>query len=76
MNKKNNFLSNLFSLSLIIPLIILLLPNDYKISVYTPSILGYIWILLFPIILITFLLLSYQDYIKKIKKKLLLDQFH
>lgn len=57
-----------FHLSIIISLIIIVLPVDYKNAIYTPNILGYIWILLFPIILICYsYLMLKSSFTKKTK---------
>ncbi len=58
----------------IISLIILILPSDFKMAVYTPNYLGYFWLSLYPVICFCFLYLTVVDIknnnIKLIKKRI------
>ena len=55
-------------ISMLIFLIILILPIEYRIEVYTPSLIGYIWLLLIPIIVGLLFLSSYLDFKSKKNK--------
>lgn len=59
-----------FYILLIVSILLLLLPVEMQMAVYTPSIIGYIGLLLYPIILIYFILLSYTDFKDGNKKTL------
>lgn len=41
---------------------ILILPTEYRIDIYSPSIIGYIWLLLIPIIIGLVFISSYLDF--------------
>lgn len=64
-------ISRIYHISQIISLIILVLPSDFKMAVYTPNYLGYFWLLLYPFILGCFVYLSIIDFKKGNKKSLL-----
>jgi ABC-type polysaccharide/polyol phosphate export permease len=55
----------IYVLSIFISLVILVLPSNYKMAVYTPNILGYLWIITFPIIIACYIYLM----LKKGRKK-------
>lgn len=58
-------ISLIFYLALIISFVVLLIPPNYKMGVYTPNLLGWIWLLgLIPLTIITFFWLLILD-IKK-----------
>lgn len=58
----------LYFISITLSLVLLILPANYKSAVYTPNILGYTWLLLFPIILICYLYLMLKTKRKRKKK--------
>lgn len=61
-----------FYICSILSFMVLLLPVKYKIAVYSPSILGWIWLLiLIPIALITYIWLMVLDIKSKKLKKIL-----
>lgn len=69
--KKIHNLNRLFYISLILSFIIFLLPIEYKMGVYTPNILGWVWLtILTPITLILFQFLLITDIKNKRKKQL------
>lgn len=57
-----------YFVSIALSLVLLILPTNYKNAVYTPSIIGYIWLLLFPIILICYIYLMLKTNRKRKKK--------
>ena len=58
-----------FYICLIFSFVILLIPGEYKIAVYTPNILGWFWlVILIPLTLITFVWLLISD-LKKSENK-------
>jgi len=67
--------------SMLVFIIILILPTEYRIEIYSPSLIGYLWLLLIPIIIGLLFLSSYLDFkskknkIKIIKKILLFIGF-
>lgn len=64
---------NIFYICLIFSFVILLVPGEYKIAVYTPNILGWFWLtVLIPLTFITFILLLISDFKKNRKKTLLI----
>ena len=62
-----------YFISITLSLVLLILPTNYKNAVYTPSILGYIWLLLFLIILICYIYLMLKTNRKR--KNMIKDSF-
>ena len=64
-----------FNLSIIFSLVILILPVKYRMAVYTPNILGYFWLLSFPIIIGCFIWLTFLNLKNKNKANLIRKGF-
>lgn len=62
MNRKLDYI---FYINSILFLFILLLPVKYKVYVYSPSIIGWIWLISIPLLLISFLWASILDIQRK-----------
>lgn len=61
----------IFYVNTILAYILLLVPIKYKIEIYSPSVLGYFWLLVtIPVSLISLVYLSYIDIRKKQYKSL------
>lgn len=69
-------LNFLFVLALTLSVILLILPPEFTMALYTPNILGYFWLIVFiPITFITFLILTFQDLKKTDAIKVHLNAF-
>lgn len=67
--KKKNILFYVF---LIVNNIILLIPNKYKVAIYSISFLGFLYLITLFLVIILFFRLFYLDYKSETKKKLLI----
>lgn len=55
-------LNNIFYVSLFLSYLFILLPNEYKLSVYSPNLLGlFFLIIIFPALIISLIWLSFLD---------------
>lgn len=63
-------LARIYHVILLVSLIILCFPASLKMAVYTPNILGYIWLCTYILILISFIYLSIIDFKNGNKKSL------
>ena len=63
-------INNIFYLGLFTSFILFLLPNDYKMAVYTPNLLGWLMFILLCISILIYFWLLIVDYKKKNYKRL------
>ena len=64
--KKINYI---YIFSILISLVILILPSNFKVAVYTPNILGYLWLITFPIIIACYIYLMLKKGRKKSERR-------
>lgn len=72
---KTKIVNLIFYLSILLSLIILTLPVKFRIAIYTPSILGFIWLLSFPIIVGSYIWLTFINLKNENKRDLIRMSF-